>query len=89
MILTNLTVSRIQFDADASQFTIGGNSMALNNDLVNNSTQLQTITTPIVLNTQLSVSTNTANINLSGVISGTGSLRKTGTGILNLSGNNT
>jgi autotransporter-associated beta strand protein len=87
--LTNLTVSRIQFDADASQYTIGGNSMALNNDLVNNSTQLQTITTPIVLNTQLSVSTNTANLTLSGVISGTGSLRKTGTGILTVSGTNT
>ena len=87
--LTNLTVSRIQFDADASQYTIGGNSVALNNDLVNNSTKLQTITTPIVLNTQLSVSTNTANLTLSGVISGTGSLRKTGTGILTVSGTNT
>ncbi|HEY1201618.1 MAG TPA: LamG-like jellyroll fold domain-containing protein, partial [Niastella sp.] len=87
--LTNLAVSRIQFDTDASQYTIGGNSMALNNDLVNNSTQLQTFTTPLVLNSQLSVATNTADIILSGAISGTGSLRKTGGGILTLSGNNT
>jgi autotransporter-associated beta strand protein len=87
--LTNLTVSRIQFDTDASQYTIGGNSMALNNDLVNNSTKLQTITTPLVLNSQLSAATNTADVILSGAISGTGSLRKTGSGILTLSGNNT
>lgn len=87
--LTDLTVSRLQFDADASQYTIAGNSMAINNDLVNNSTKLQTITTPLVLNSQLSVATNTADIILSGAISGTGSLRKTGSGILTLSGNNT
>lgn len=87
--LTDLTVSRIQFDADASQYTIGGNSMALNNDLVNNSTKLQTITTPLVLNSQLSAATNTADVILSGAISGSGSLRKTGSGILTLSGNNT
>lgn len=87
--LTDLAVSRIQFDADASQYTIGGNSMALNNDLVNNSTKSQTITTPLVLNNQLSVATNTADVVLSGAISGTGSLRKTGSGILTLSGNNT
>ena len=87
--LTALAVSRIQFDADASQYTIGGNSMALNNDLVNNSARLQTISTPLVVNSQLSVATNTADVTLSGAINGPGSLRKTGSGILNLSGNNT
>ena len=87
--LTALAVSRLQFDADAGQYTIGGNSMALNNDLVNNSTKLQTITTPLVVNSQLSVATNTADVVLSGALNGTGSLRKTGSGVLTLSGNNT
>ncbi|MFP3468038.1 hypothetical protein, partial [Leifsonia sp. SIMBA_070] len=39
--ITGLTVSRILFDIDAPNYTIGGNSIALQSDLVNNSSQTQ------------------------------------------------
>jgi autotransporter-associated beta strand protein len=88
--LTGLEASRIQFDTDANQYTIGGNSVTLNNDLVNNSGYSQTISAPLVLNRTLNVSPATANITVSGTISGTGTLMKSGnTGVLTLSGNNT
>jgi autotransporter-associated beta strand protein len=87
--MNGLEISRINFNAGASQYTIGGNSITMNNDMVNNSSTLQTITTSLLLNTQLSVATNTADVMLSGNITGTGSLRKTGSGILTFSGNNT
>ena len=87
--INGLVASRIQFDSNANTFNISGNSLALNNDLVNNSANQQTITTPVVLKKQLNVNTNTGNITLSGAISGTGSLLKTGASILNLSGSNT
>jgi autotransporter-associated beta strand protein len=87
--ITGLEASRIQFDTDAGQYTIGGNSLALNYDLVNNSGYSQTISTPLVLNQTLNVSPATANITLSGSITGTGTLLKSGnTGVLTLSGNN-
>ncbi|HEX6429144.1 MAG TPA: LamG-like jellyroll fold domain-containing protein, partial [Niastella sp.] len=86
--ITGLEVSRIQFESNASGYTIAGNPIALNNDLVNNSSMSQTLSTPLVLNSQLAVNTP-ANISISGNITGTGSLRKTGSGVLTLSGNNT
>jgi autotransporter-associated beta strand protein len=88
--ITGLEASRIQFDTDAGQYTIAGNSVTLNHDLVNNSGYPQTISTPLVLNQTLNVSPATANITVSGSISGTGTLMKSGnTGVLTLSGNNT
>lgn len=87
--ITGLVASRIQFNTNANSFNIGGNSLSLNNDLVNNSANLQTLSTPVVINSQLNVNTNTASITLSGPISGTGTLLKTGESVLNLSGSNT
>jgi autotransporter-associated beta strand protein len=87
--MTNLAVSRIQFESDANGYTIAGNAITLNNDLMNNSAMSQSVATPLVLNNQLAVNTKTANITISGNITGTGSLRKTGSGILTISGNNT
>lgn len=87
--ISDLTVSRILFDTDASNFTIAGNSIALKSDLVNNSAQAQTLNTPITLNGQLSVNTKSGSIALGGVISGTGGIVKTGTSALIMSGANT
>ncbi len=87
--MTGLEVSRILFGSDANSYTIGGNEITLKSDLVNNSPSYQTITTPVNLNSQLSVNTNTEGINLSGGITGTGSLLKTGSRLLYISGANT
>jgi autotransporter-associated beta strand protein len=86
--ITGLVASRIQFGADANAFTIAGNSLTLKNDLVNNSSRTQTLTTPLLLTDQLNVNAG-ANTVLEGVISGTGSLMKSGQGYLYLKANNT
>jgi autotransporter-associated beta strand protein len=87
--INDLVVSRIQFTSDANAYTISGNSLTLKNDLVNNSAIKQTISAPLVLNSQLNVNTNSQDIYLSGGISGTGSLLKTGGSLLFISGANT
>ena len=87
--ITDLTVSRILFDTNAANYTIGGNSITLKNDLVNNSSQAQIITLPITLNGQLNVNTKNNSIELKGILSGTGSLLRTGASALVMSGANT
>jgi gliding motility-associated-like protein len=87
--ITGLEASRIQFDQDAQAYSIGGNGIALNNDLVNNGVRVQTISTPLIINKQLFVSTNTGNIALTGTISGTSNITKSGVSNLVLSGPNT
>jgi len=87
--ITGLEVSRMLFDAGASAYTIGGNSITLKSDVVNNSASTQRITAPVVLSNELNINTNTANMYVSGGITGTGSLLKTGYGLLFISGANT
>ena len=87
--ITGLEVSRMLFDAGASAYTIGGNSITLKSDVVNNSAKTQIITAPVVLNDQLNVNTNTATVVISGGMTGPGSLLKTGSRLLVISGANT
>lgn len=87
--MAGLEISRILFGSDANSYTIGGNGITLKSDLVNNSASYQFITTPVNLDSQLNVNTNTEGISLSGGITGTGSLLKTGSRILSISGANT
>jgi autotransporter-associated beta strand protein len=87
--ITGLVASRILFDTDAVSYTIGGNSFNLKSDLINNSALSQILSLPIVLDGQLNVNAKTNSLELSGVVSGTGSLLKTGTSALVMSGLNT
>ncbi|MBA0884956.1 LamG-like jellyroll fold domain-containing protein [Flavobacterium undicola] len=83
--ITGLVASRIQFASDANAYTISGNSLTLKNDLVNNSSSAQTLSTPLVLTDQLNVNT-TGDVVLNGGISGTGSLMKSGAAVLYVKG---
>ncbi len=85
--MNDLIVSRLQFETGADAYTIGGNSFTLKNDLVNNSSNLQTLTMPLQLTDLLNVN-SVANTALEGTISGTGSLMKSGTGNLYVRGSN-
>jgi len=87
--ITGLVTSRIMFADNAASYAIGGNSINLKSDLINNSTQNQIISLPIVLDSQLNVNAKSNSVELSGVVSGTGSLLKTGTSALVMSGANT
>ncbi|MDR6562223.1 MULTISPECIES: cellulose binding domain-containing protein [unclassified Arcicella] len=87
--LTGLVASRILFANDAVNYTIAGNGITLKSDLVNNSSQSQVLTMPINVDGQLNVNAKNNSIELSGVVSGTGSLLKTGSSALVMSGANT
>lgn len=87
--VTGLTASRIMFAEDAVNYTIGGNSINLKSDLINNSAQNQILSLPVVLDGQLNVNSKNNSLELSGIVSGTGSLLKTGTSALMVSGTNT
>jgi autotransporter-associated beta strand protein len=85
--VTGLVASRIQFATDADAYTIAGNALTIKNDLVNNSSSTQTLTTPLQLTDQLNVNAGTNTV-LEGTISGTGSLMKSGSGYLYIRGSN-
>ncbi|SEO74427.1 autotransporter-associated beta strand repeat-containing protein [Mucilaginibacter gossypiicola] len=89
--IANLVASRIQFNAGANNYSIGGAAIHLRNDLVNNSTAYQTLSMPVTLDTLLNVNTPGVNgtVALTGQITGTGSLLKNGIGFAYVGGNNT
>lgn len=89
--IQNLIASRIQFNANANNYTIDGAAIHLRNDLVNNGTAYQTLKMPITLDTLLNVNTSGVNgtVALTGQITGTGSLLKNGIGFVYLGGSNT
>ncbi|MFV8325301.1 LamG-like jellyroll fold domain-containing protein [Flavobacterium sp. ZS1P14] len=86
--INGLVASRIQFASDANAYTISGNALTLKNDLVNNSSRAQTLSTPLMLTDQLNVNT-VGEVVLNGAISGTGSLMmKSNGGYLYVNGSN-
>ena len=92
-ILTNnissLVASRIQFGSGATDgYIISGNPITLKNDLVNNSVQAHTLSTPLILTNALNVNTVTGNLVLNGAISGSGTLTKSGAAKLSVIGVN-
>lgn len=89
--VTSLTVGSITFNSGAGAFTNGGNSITLNGDITNSSSNTQTINHAIVLSSgSHNIATTTHHIDLGGALSGTGaSVTKTGNGMLTLTGANT
>ena len=87
--LKDLEVSRILFESDADMYTIGGNSITLKNDIVNNSENTQILTTPMIINSQVVLNPATEAVKLKGPITGNGGIIKTGAGFLFISGPNT
>ena len=86
------TFSNITFNSSAGAFTIGGNYFSIAGDIVNNSTNLQTLTLGVRLQSSASRNINPASgdITINGVISqnGTCVLSKQSGGKLTLAGNN-
>jgi fibronectin-binding autotransporter adhesin len=89
--LSNFSFPTITFDATAGAFILGGNSFTLTGNIINNSTNLQTVGNNITLSAAThTINAVSGNIALSGIISGTGAaLTKSGSGTLILSSSNT
>jgi autotransporter-associated beta strand protein len=83
----NYTVAGLAYDSGAGAFTIGtanGSMLTLAGGVTNNSANLQTLNVPVVLDTAQTISAAAGNVTVSGVLSGNGSLAKTGSGTLTL-----
>jgi len=84
--LTGFTANGITFNATAGAFVVGGNTLTLGGDIVNNSAGPQTINAGLALTAARTVNAASGNVALGGSVTGAFNLVKTGTGKLALSG---
>jgi fibronectin-binding autotransporter adhesin len=90
--LSSLTVNGFTFSSGAGAFVIGGNDITLGGNVLNSSTNLQTLNNNIATTAvrTFTMTTGGGNTALGGNISGTGGgITTAGTGMLTLSGSNT
>ena len=76
----------ITFNSGSGAFILSGNRITLGGDVINNSTLTQTISLPLLIEATRNFNAAAGALTVTGVISGSGGLNKTGTGTLNLSG---
>lgn len=86
---TDTPFNSISFDSTAGMFQLSGNRLTIGaGGFANNSTNLQTINNDIKLSTGNNIIKASSNMTLNGVLSGIGSITKTGSAVLNLAGTN-
>lgn len=79
----------LRFASDASAYEMSGNRFSLTGPLLNQSPSTQTIRNNLLLNGQLDCNLISGGLELGGVLSGSGGLFKSGSGVLLLAGENT
>lgn len=86
----SFTVNGITFNSGASAYTIGGNSISLAGNMVNNSSNLQTVNLDMAMTATRTFTTNAnGNLLIGGAVSGGFGLTKDGNGTLTLTKANT
>jgi autotransporter-associated beta strand protein len=84
----NTIFSGIQFNSTAGAFVLGGNSVGVAGNVVNNSTSTQTINVPLALQQNTNLNAAAGNINIGGAISGGFSVNVLGGNTVTLSSAN-
>jgi autotransporter-associated beta strand protein len=79
----------ITFNSGSGAFIVGGNAISLAGDVINNSTNLQTINLALALQTNTNFNAASGNLTVGGNISGAFAITKIGSHTLTLSGANT
>ncbi len=87
--ISNLSVSGINFTTTAGAFTLSGNSLTLSGQIINNSTNFQTINMALGLNATQTLNAASGNIVIGGIMSGVGGIIKAGVNLLTLNAANT
>jgi autotransporter-associated beta strand protein len=80
--------SSITFNSGAGPFVIGGNAITLGGNIVNNSSNTQTINLPIAIQQNTTFNAASGNITLGGTISGAYSITTSGSGSVTLAASN-
>lgn len=78
------TIAGLTFSSGAGAFTLNGSSVTLGGNITNNSTSVQTVNLPLVLDANRTIATTSGNVILGGQISGAFNLIKTQGNTLNL-----
>ncbi len=87
--LESKTVNGFTFNADTASFVVDGNAITLGGNIVNDSTNLQTIDLDMTLPaTRIVTLSGGGDVRLGGSLNGTGGITVSGNGELTLAGNN-
>jgi autotransporter-associated beta strand protein len=87
--ITDLEVARFSFRQEANAYTIGGNTVRMGSEIINESSNTQVLNIGMTLNGPLQVNAPNGAVRLAGAITGTGSIAKSGSGWVYLTGANT
>jgi autotransporter-associated beta strand protein len=87
--VADLEVARFSFESEANAYTIAGNAVRMGSEVINKSDNTQVLNIGMTLNGPLQVNAPKGAVRLGGVIAGTGSIAKKGSGWVYLTGANT
>ncbi len=87
--IADLEAARFSFESEANAYTIVGNAVRMGSEIINKSDNTQVLNIGMTLNGPLQINAPKGAVRLGGVVAGTGSIAKKGSGWVYLTGANT